>query len=144
MGSARPCSHTYGGKIHRFSLPSGNLTTSFHLKRVSSLLQDRLAPGSPGSGQNVSVAACLQGKPETHIRAHQQGSCCLWSLCAHHYPRGRALCTRKDPKRQRESECAMGAPVGGEQGQATDVPADRPVHPHSSLPSPAHFCVPAR
>lgn len=144
VGSARPGSHTYGGKIHRFSLPSGNLTTSFHLERASSLLQDRLAPGGPGSGQNVSVAACLQGKPETHARAISKEAAACGArvlitprgaeLCAH----GRALRCSARVSVQREHQCeeSRAKPrVSPRTGQSTHIRPRLRLHTSASLPA---------
>lgn len=75
-----------------------------------------LAPGQARPWGPRLRPECLCGsmftrKTRNARPRHQQGSCCLWSPRAHHSPRGRALCTRKGPKMQRESERATGAPV---------------------------------
>ena len=108
-GSTRPWSHTYGGKIHRFSLPSGNLTSPSS-GNAPPLAPGQARPREPRLGPERRCGSTFTRKtrdarprPSAPVRARQQGSRCLWSLCAHHDPRGRAPCTRKDPKMQRES-----------------------------------------
>ena len=108
-GSTRPWSHTYGGKIHRFSLPSGNLTSPSS-GNAPPLAPGQARPREPRLGPERRCGSTFTRKtrdarprPPAPARARQQGSRCLWSLCAHHDPRGRAPCTRKDPKMQRES-----------------------------------------
>lgn len=132
-GAQGPGALLNGGKTHRFSLSRGNLTDRLLPTEAHRLLAPGEArPWEPRLRPKCRMTARLQEKPGMHVHARQQGSCCLWSLCAHRVPKGRALCTREDPKTQRE--CATGAPREQSRGKSRTFPGTgQAIHAHPCL-----------